>query len=285
MSLKQPVQYPVKYYSHLDSGAPQLVDEDGVIKSILKACLVTGYGDKEGAGWTSLFEDTYRLVLRRPLGTGNPPDIKIENGVINGAASHRIVSQDRPTGLDDTSEIESVKMLTRDIIHGPEWHLIVSDFAFILCYQMGRSFSHLKRNYLMYCGSVIKLQDSSSDIFVASEYTGLTSGGKSDSDMQGFLGRQTIVKDMRSGLLMSNKQYLTVDKDEKYINNDYCAQGIMLDSVAMTPFFCSLAFNTDDMVTKEVTINNRSMLRYVNVIASALEHSRPVYIPLDYWEL
>ena len=111
MSLKQPVQYPVKYYSHLDAGAPQLADTDGVIKTILKACLVTGYGTKAGAGWTALFDDAFRIVLRRPLRTGNPPDIKIENGVINGVASHRIVSQDNPTGLSDANELASVNLL------------------------------------------------------------------------------------------------------------------------------------------------------------------------------
>ena len=49
MSLRNPVKYPVKYYSWQDNQAPQLSDADGVIKTILKACLVTGYGSKAGA--------------------------------------------------------------------------------------------------------------------------------------------------------------------------------------------------------------------------------------------
>lgn len=50
MSLRNPVKYPVKYYSWQDDQAPQLSNVDGVIKTILKACLVNGYGSKAGAG-------------------------------------------------------------------------------------------------------------------------------------------------------------------------------------------------------------------------------------------
>lgn len=46
---------PVKVYRWDDAGAPQVLPAEGDIKTILKACLVTGYGEnenrKEPLGW------------------------------------------------------------------------------------------------------------------------------------------------------------------------------------------------------------------------------------------
>lgn len=58
MSLLTPVKVPVKVYRWDDAGAPALNKTAGCMMTIFKACLVTGYGTKEGAGWTMPFEDT-----------------------------------------------------------------------------------------------------------------------------------------------------------------------------------------------------------------------------------
>lgn len=57
MSLLTPVKVPVKVYRSSDASAPLLDKNANCITTILKACLVTGYGAKEGAGWTLAFED------------------------------------------------------------------------------------------------------------------------------------------------------------------------------------------------------------------------------------
>lgn len=52
---------PVKVYRWDDAGAPKVLPAEGDIKTILKACLVTGYGEnenrKEPLGWEMLFEN------------------------------------------------------------------------------------------------------------------------------------------------------------------------------------------------------------------------------------
>jgi hypothetical protein len=52
---------PVKVYRWDDAGAPQVLPAEGDIKTILKACLVTGYGEnenrKEPLGWEMPFEN------------------------------------------------------------------------------------------------------------------------------------------------------------------------------------------------------------------------------------
>lgn len=58
MSLLTPVKVPVKVYRWDDEGAPALDKTPNCMATIFKACLVTGYGTKESAGWTMPFEDT-----------------------------------------------------------------------------------------------------------------------------------------------------------------------------------------------------------------------------------
>lgn len=70
MSLLTPERVPVKVYRWDDAGAPALDKTAGCMANIFKACLVTGYGTKEGAGWTMPWEDTAAgiKVLRPEVG-------------------------------------------------------------------------------------------------------------------------------------------------------------------------------------------------------------------------
>lgn len=54
MSFLNPISVDVKVYKSTDKHAPVINHADrraGDVKTVLKACLVTGYGDKQGAGW------------------------------------------------------------------------------------------------------------------------------------------------------------------------------------------------------------------------------------------
>lgn len=57
-SLFQLEQKPVTVFSASDAGAPVLTADIGSLKTLLKACLVTGYGSKQGLGWEMAFEST-----------------------------------------------------------------------------------------------------------------------------------------------------------------------------------------------------------------------------------
>ena len=59
MSFLNPVNEPVKRFSSTDAGAPQInyaTRVAGDVKTVLKACLVTGYGAKASAGWSIVNE-------------------------------------------------------------------------------------------------------------------------------------------------------------------------------------------------------------------------------------
>lgn len=57
-SLFQLEQKPVTVFSASDAGAPVLTANPGSLKTLLKACLVTGYGSQQGLGWQMAFEST-----------------------------------------------------------------------------------------------------------------------------------------------------------------------------------------------------------------------------------
>lgn len=290
MSLLTPVRYPVKYYKWDDGQAPQLTDADGVIKTILKACLVTGYGDKAGAGWAARFEDDSRIVLRRPLQIGNPPDIKIENGVVSGKASHRIVLQNNPSGLDDANELVTTFMNARDNRCGQEWHLIATDFAFILCYQMLQYSPKNEKNYAMFIGSMQGVSKSAP--------LGFYMFADAEIQQNGTPRNRTNAKMLFSGgggikssSNVLNKQIIQMDTNEYYetINNDYFIFSPILpfDAIkVIPPFFLSVGRYSDSVDARKtllVSIDGRPMLRYVNKLWSS--PGRVAYIPLDYWEL
>lgn len=293
MSLRNPVKYPVKYYSWQDDQAPQLSNVDGVIKTILKACLVTGYGSKAGAGWTSLFEDAYRIVLRRPLRTGNPPDIKIENGTITGTTvRHRIVAQDNPTGLDDTTELSSVNILARDDKTGNEWHCIVTDFAFLLCYQMGNNGTSVSGTYnkknAFFVGSASKLNEADEEyFFVGNNQISYTNGKATTTWEDGICGTggNFAYYDMRKKVSHKNKYFIDINASEKSLNNDFFAQPILVNNVVKLPFFCSVYSQKLNNDTEVVSVSNRQMLRYPNYANVYGVGMRTIFIPLDYWEL
>lgn len=50
MSILTPIRYPVKVFYSTDTVAPQLDRQPNCLQVILKACLITGYGEKTGAG-------------------------------------------------------------------------------------------------------------------------------------------------------------------------------------------------------------------------------------------
>ena len=95
---------PAKLYLHSDSNAPQGAKAANNFSTILKACLVTGFGDKPSAGWTLLFEDTAKnkKVFRSPALTERSFDVRV---VDNGTTATVQVCFDM-TSIDDIRNLK-----------------------------------------------------------------------------------------------------------------------------------------------------------------------------------
>lgn len=69
MSFLNPIRENVLVFSSTDNAAPQINYAKrvaGDVKTVLKACLVTGYGDKQSAGWTMTAESDNTAEFASP---------------------------------------------------------------------------------------------------------------------------------------------------------------------------------------------------------------------------
>ena len=81
---------PAKLYLHSDSNAPQGAKAANNFSTILKACLVTGYGSKTAAGWEIAWEDA--VANKIALRSKNPTSIKSVLLVNDNAAASSTVT-------------------------------------------------------------------------------------------------------------------------------------------------------------------------------------------------
>lgn len=95
---------PSNLYLHSDSDAPKSAKVADNFSTLLKACLVTGYGDKPSSGWTLLFEDTSKKtkVFRSPALTERSFDVRV---VDNGTSATVQVCFDM-ISIDDVSNLK-----------------------------------------------------------------------------------------------------------------------------------------------------------------------------------
>ncbi|WP_413520591.1 hypothetical protein [Psychrobacter glacincola] len=120
-------------YSSQDSGAPQLSVGSGILNTVIKGCLVTGYGDKAAAGWEAVYEDmaTYKLAIRPK----NPKSIKSVLLLNDAPQASTIVTAytdwSLPTqnGVNQFGSGYFVKEWTAD---NPRWILLATDSFFYL---------------------------------------------------------------------------------------------------------------------------------------------------------
>lgn len=282
MSLLLPTRYPARLYSSSDSDAPQITNADGAIKTILKACLVTGYGDRASAGWITLFDDGNQMVLRLPdaVQAIGCPDLKVENG----DGKYRIVSQNNPTGLDDATEIASVPLLSRSSYLLPEWHLIATDIGFVFYYKMGEegyTFESSQLGHILTVGLLSAADATYSSVFAANYMTVISATtGKSSPWMSGFLDSRNIVKNLLNNQDLTNKSYLDFGVNNADI--DVCSR--ITVGAYCTNLFASL-FSDVKQDNAVIAINNRQFLRVANNSYQASYGNRNIYIPVDYWEL
>lgn len=142
MSLLTPIKVPVKVYRWDDAGAPALDKTAGCIMAIFKACLITGYGTKEGAGWTMPFEDAAAGVkvfapkpnairdfrLRLSADTGNKIDVAMYDTMT-----------DVNTGVNKMTL--PVPFIYKKAHDNKKWVMIVSDCGFMFCCQSASPYS------------------------------------------------------------------------------------------------------------------------------------------------
>lgn len=69
----------VTLFKSTDDGAPRLTASAGSLKTLLKTCLLSGYGDKQPLGWEMPFEDGHIAVFRSKSPESNRHFLRVDN--------------------------------------------------------------------------------------------------------------------------------------------------------------------------------------------------------------
>ncbi|MDO4896140.1 MAG: hypothetical protein Q3971_02150 [Moraxella sp.] len=307
MSFLTPVKYPVKYYSWQDDNAPALSATDGAIKTILKACLITGYGDKDGAGWQMLFEEDNRMMIKPPKHISHAPYLRISNGVSNGQARYSVASYTQhPTSLDDPNIVTERYLYSKDARHGNRWHLLATDFAFIFCYEMGANFAlnrdnptYAIKNTTLFVGGLWRADEANRHHFYMNSNNYANNLAAVSYNNYPMMSGHSLLFNLSKNEIINvsqviNPQIANLHQGPELIGGQYIAMPLMVANIGRLPFYMSLnygyivasanqaqhPYNPD---TTHVNIGGRAFFRWVdlpthNAVFKAL------YAPLDYWE-
>lgn len=117
-------------YKSTDASAPTLNGQKGSLITVLKACLVNGYGSKAAAGWTLATEDAgnYKAIFRNDSVNGSGRYFRIQdNGRIAADGAGSYYAQDRAcnaalVGMHSYSDINTPVMPFPRVMAGGDYH-------------------------------------------------------------------------------------------------------------------------------------------------------------------
>ena len=132
MSFLNPVNEPVLRFKSTDAGAPQIdynARVAGDVKTVLKACLVTGYGAKASAGWTAANEVGHVVDFVSPSAAFSSYRLGIDDKTASSTTWYYKYQniKSNPTYNTPTKTFDNI-----DKTHGSNgWQLLVTDRGII----------------------------------------------------------------------------------------------------------------------------------------------------------
>ncbi|ULJ65943.1 hypothetical protein [Wielerella bovis] len=125
----------VTLFSSKDTGAPKLTASAGSLKTLLKACLVSGYGDKQPLGWEMPFEQGHVAVFRSKSSESNRHFLRIDNAAAKFAIYEGYLNMTAAsTGTGKFAygnNLDRFGYCEYDRSEQPNWWLVGHDKAFI----------------------------------------------------------------------------------------------------------------------------------------------------------
>lgn len=292
MSFLNPVNMPVKRFQSTDAGAPLLnfaTRKIGDVKDILKACLVTGYGAIEGAGWEIAGETASYGEFTIPnanmagiaLRITDTATVPTWQHVVNGTVIRAISDTKTLSGAEATHASNG-------------WQVIVTDFGFFYIEMLYSTIMAASTARLYFFGlmkSAITADPNGSGLWA----TGWNINNAYPSNvMKPTESNPFFYIDTKKSTNFWSAAFVGVTPvygvsnidiaSDIYININDATVGQHIGLMAFKP-----ALTTDIFPISEKTINNRPVL-YVSLsnnygsYASQVSATRYVLIFLDYWE-
>lgn len=163
MSFLNPVSEPVKRFSSTDAGAPQINYAErtaGDVKTVLKACLVTGYGAKPSAGWTAVNETATVAEFVSPAAAMSDYKFCIDDTATRATWSYKYLDiQTTPTGTYSDKSLA----YTNKTSGNNGWELLVTARGFYLVFILQSSFIAKTASQTVFFGQVKSTVLSSSN--------------------------------------------------------------------------------------------------------------------------
>lgn len=214
MSLLTPVKVPVKVYRWDDVGAPVLDKTPGCMMTIFKACLVTGYGTKEAAGWTMPFEDTAAGVKGFRPQVGAEIDFCLRCSLDTGTKLTAQIYQNMIDANTGTLVMQPSAVFSYAVAKASgKWLLIATPLGFWFSCETRYKATASKTGAFFYCGYI-----SASDDGIKAVYLQHSGGSYADADHASMLGVRTSettvdrnLTEYSSAKVLRGDQVFTVD--------------------------------------------------------------------------
>lgn len=270
--------YPVSVYRSSDKDAPKIERQANSVAIILKACLVTGYGDKAPAGWT-LDEDVDAGVkqFRPPASAHQAFGVKVANDtgremtvqVYDGDALKMQCATPFKYGVGDGKN-------TR-------WCVLACERGFWFFSELtnANNTPTKQSGVYLYCGDTSAGGDGERGVYL--KHTGGTWGVHDDDRHHIFDGN---THGATLGKLWVNHRVYDVNPLSFFNGNDNVSRDVMLspmcllanDDVYFIPAFGSSRNDGD----------NQSVLNVLNghlCHSTSLAKANNIYVPMSHWEL
>lgn len=154
MSFLNPVSEPVKRFSSTDAGAPQINYNSrvaGDVKTVLKACLVVGYGDKASAGWSIANEVDHVAEFVSPSAAMSDYRLGIDDTSASSTTWY-YQYQGLRTNPDGNALSKTDNMIDKtSVLNG--WDLLVTDLGLYLIFNIKNIYTNSVASTIMYFGA------------------------------------------------------------------------------------------------------------------------------------
>lgn len=282
MSFLNPITLPVKHYSSTDEGAPQIIYDrhHAYLKNILKACLVTGYARKQGAGWVMENEDEINADFIAPDASMHDSRLLLKTGTGDTQIACR-------AGALTSSNLErALPYNAGNYYTGRGWDLLVSDRGFYFLDHVYESHFKIVLSRLLYFGQV-KSAISDNGINLA-----LHSHGHIDRDTYlifDFFGRKVLllkeeVQKCRFSSAVAGSSLNQVESqmslyDHIYLKNEH-------QVIAQQPGLIARTVNTREELSlnRDVIIDGKPYIFFTLADVYDLSSNTNFGLRLDAWD-
>lgn len=282
-------KYPVQVYRSSDAYAPQLDRNPNCVATILKACLVVGYGDKNPAGWTMPFQDdeSNAMVFRPKIEAEQDFYLRISKDTGRELTAQVFLNMtDANTGeLKLHCDTPFKYAIGRETSR--KWLLLACGRAFWFFHETADHITPSQSASYFYCGDTSKNTQGDRAIYL--KHTG-GSWGINDTDRYFIFDKQNSggivigkLFDVRSQRVLNCDPVSLFGGRERLSTHHLFSPVLLMPNVNPREIWTLPAFSpsTNHLHNfDEIQGSGRTLINF----STAIQYPHNFYVPIDYWE-